>query len=451
MASPLETLIIELIEEIVTRLEFSDIAALRLTSRSISAKASTGRFRSFFKAKTIDLTTESLLRFVEATKKGQPGCLLQHCTIRSIIRADAPASNDEDGTENRRLLSKAFQNFRQGSLGRSLLSLNLRVAVLVDDSHGNLIMPKEYLNGREVWKTALQTFRGTMAALRESQLPITQDLNIFGNVKGCSLGFDAFLDEFINDLEATKEVFGSLKKLTARLSVPPDLGEDPQARGPPDAQIEEKRNDFLQEFLDVLPTMGQLESLDIHWYKLQGDSYAEPSAISHKQRDTISGLPHLKECHLRGVFTSEEYLLHFLSALRPTEVTLRFIRLTSGSYTSVFQYLTSQDSEVAKYLLDDLVENKKVVHFNTPGSPKFSFLPRGPTVGPSTLSRAGAQSKEPIKFHFAGSRPLGSPERMRWIRHWAQEFGGVSLGRYDFIMLNKEPEPTAVEYNMDDR
>ena len=142
-------------------------------------------------------------------------------------------------------------------MGGSLLSLNLQVAVLVGDSDGNLIMPKEYLNGREVWKTALQTFRVTMAALRESQLPITQHLNIFGDVKGCcSLGFDAFLAEYINDPEATKDVFGSLKKLTARLSAPPDLGEDPQARGLPKAQIGQKRNEFLQEFLDVLSTMG---------------------------------------------------------------------------------------------------------------------------------------------------------------------------------------------------
>lgn len=201
----------------MTWLEFSDIAALRLTSRSISAKASTGLFRSFFKAKTVDLTAESLLRFVEATKNGQPGCLLQHCTIRSIIRADAPASNDENGTEKQRLLSKAFQNFRQGSLGRSLLSLHLQVAVLDDNSNGSLVKPKVYVYGREVWRTLLRTFRVTMAALRESQLPITQHLNIFGNVKGCSLGFDTFLAEFITDPKATREIFSSLKKIDSQI------------------------------------------------------------------------------------------------------------------------------------------------------------------------------------------------------------------------------------------
>ena len=162
-----------------------------------------------------------------------------------------------------------------------------------------------------------------------------------------------------------------------------------------------------------------MESLDLHCYKLQGDTYTEPSIVSHKQHATIPGLPHLKDCHLRGVFTFEKDLLQFLSAPQPTEVTLSFIRLTSSSFTSVFQYLTSQDSEVTKYLLDDLIENKNAMHFNAPGSPKFSFLPRGPAVGPSTLSRAGAQSKEAIKYHFAGSRPHGSPERMRWIRYWA--------------------------------
>lgn len=449
MASPLEALAVELIEEVMAWLGLSDIAAVRLTSRSISAKASTGRFSSFFKTKTIDLTTKNLLRFVEVTKEGQPGCLLQHCIIRGIIRGDALASNDEDETQNQRLLSEAFQNLRQGSSGESLRSLNLQVAVLVKDSNGNLIVPKGHLYGREVWKIALHTFRVTMAALHDSQLPITQHLNIFGDIRGCSLGFDAFLAELAIP-KATREFFGSLKKLTARLSAPPDLDEDPQTRGPPQARIGGKANDFLLEFLDVLPAFRHLESLDLHWYKLQGDSSAEPSVLSHKQRDTIPELPHLKDCHLRGVFTSETNLLHFLSAVQPAEVTLRFIRLTAGSYTSVFQYLTGQDRYVAKYHLDDLVEDKKLVYFNVPGSPKFNHDPSGPSLGPSTLSRAGAQSKEAIKYRFAGSRPLGSLERTQWIRFWAQEFGGTSSGRYDFIMLQNESEPGPLEYDTDD-
>lgn len=54
--------------------------------------------------------------------------LLQHFTIRGIIREDAAASTNEDGTEHQSLLSKAVQNLRQVSLEKSPLSLNLQVS-----------------------------------------------------------------------------------------------------------------------------------------------------------------------------------------------------------------------------------------------------------------------------------------------------------------------------------
>jgi hypothetical protein len=465
MGSPLEALPVELIEHIVTVLEFSDIAALRLTSRAIEAKASNGRFNSFLKTKKIDLTTKTLQRFVKATGKGQRGCLLQHCTITGIIRGDTPAH--EDSTEHERLLTKAFRNLKQGSPEKSLASLSLRVTVRVEDSNGDLVEPHEYRNGREVWRAALRTFRVAMAALHESQLPVNEHLDIFGGAKGCSLGCDAFLAEFAPESASRGEIFRSLKTLTARLSAPPNLDEvasehasecesdsiaEYKARQPPLAQSGWQADRVLGEILNVLPTVPELKSLDLHWYMLKENNDPAPSvpaATTLHGSGTSPGFPHLKECRLRGVYASETNLLHFLSALRPTEVKLTYIRLTSGAYTPVFQYLTSEDSPVTSYHLDDVHEGRKLVHFVVPGPPKFPYLGR-PDIGPSTLSREGGQVKEAIQYRFTRKRPLGSPQRTRWGRFKAQEFGGNCGGPYDFVVLNKQPEKIPFWANTND-
>lgn len=455
MGSLLEALPAELVEQIVTWLEFSDIAALRLTSGAVKAKASNGRFNTFLKTKNIDLTTMTLQSFVNVTGKGQRGCLLQHCTIRGIIRGDTLAH--EDSTEHERLLTRAFCNLKQGSPEKSLASLSLRVAVRAEDSNGDLVEPEEFRNGREVWKAALRTFRVVMAAFHESQLPVNEHLDIFGGVKGCSLGCDAFLAEFAPEAASRREIFRSLKALTARLSAAPSLDEvasehateferdstaQNTARRPPVVQSGWHANRILGEILHVLPSVPELESLDLHWYMLKESTNPAPSvqlATTGGKTSTDSDLPHLKECRLRGFYVSETDISHFLSALRPTKATLAYIHLTSGTYAPVFQYLTGEDSPVTSYHMDDVHEGSKLVHFAVPGPPKFPYLGH-PDMGPSTLSREGDEVKEAIQYRFTRKRPLGSPRRTRWARFHAQEFGGNYRERYEYIMLNTQPD-----------
>lgn len=446
MGSPLETLHVELIEQIVTLLEYSDIAALRLTSRVIEAKASNWHFNSFFKIKEIDLTTKNLQRFVQVTEKWQRGCLLQHCTIRGIIRGDAPAVH-EDEAEHQRFLSKALHNLKQKSPEKSLVSLKLHVAVLVENSNGDLVRPEKYCNGREVWKAALRTFRLAMMALRESQLPVNEHLNIFGDLRGCSLGYDAFLAEFAPTSTMTREVFRSLKKLTVRLSAPPNLdgvpGECPVAgeyQPPPSAQGGSKANYMLRETLHILPTVASLESVDLHWYTLGEENSLALStllAASPQEGDISPDLPHLKECRLQGFYTSETELLNFLTSVRPTKVALTYIRLISGTYTPVFRYLTSPDSQVVSYHLDDLIEDGRLVHFAVPGRPKFPYSAYQ-NVGPNTLSREGDQINEVIQYRFPRGRALGSPQKYWWSIRKGEDYRASGGRHYDFIKLNPQ-------------
>lgn len=455
MLSLLEALPIELIEHIVTRLEFSDIASLRLTSRTIEAKASNGCFNSFLKHKKIELTTKTLQLFVQATEQGQRGWLLRHCTITGIARSDTTAH--EDSTEHERLLGKAFGNLKRWSPESSLASLSLRVAARVEDSKGELVEPGEFRSGREVWKATLHTFRVTMAALRESQLPVTEKLDVFGSIRGCSLACDAFLANFAPQSTLRRHSFGSPMRLIVSLSAPSKLDEagtehesesESESEGeitaaelhaPPPAQESWQARRILQEILHVLPTMPKLESLDLHWYTLRESNVSGPlvpPAMTLQERSTVSALPRLRECSLRGIHTSETDLVHFLSAIRPATVTLTNVRLISGTYGPVFQYLTSEDSPVTSYHLDDVYEGTKLVHFEVPGTSKFRYS--GVIMGPSTLSREGGHVKEAIPYRFSSRRVMGSVERNRWRRIKAQEFGGPDGGAYDFVKLNSD-------------
>ena len=85
MVSPLKALSIELIEYIVTRLEFCNIVSLRLTSHIIEIKTFQGCFIAFFKHKKVELTATTLKVLVQVTGQGRRGCLLRHCIITGIV------------------------------------------------------------------------------------------------------------------------------------------------------------------------------------------------------------------------------------------------------------------------------------------------------------------------------------------------------------------------------
>ncbi|KAL2008289.1 hypothetical protein VTN00DRAFT_8271 [Thermoascus crustaceus] len=423
MKSPLEALHIELIELIVTFLEPCDIASLRLTSRTIVNKASQGQ--------------------------GHLGRLLQHCTITGIVRNETTAA--DEGTEHLRLLTEAFRNLKQRSPKGGLSSLCLRVAARIEGADGELTEPDSFGSWRTVWDAALRTFNVTMAALNESQLTVGEHLDIFGSLKGCTLACDAFL-AFAQKF-ASMHIFGSLKRLTVSLSAPYKAATEHESEAAvteTEAQAESRHSNLiLQSIMQVLPIMPELESLDLHWYNLGASMSTSPVPSATRQGSgTSSASTSLKECSLRGIYVSESDLLQFLEAVHPATLTLTDVRLVSGTYASIFKYLTSPDSPVTCYHLDDIREKNALVHFDVPGSSKFRYS--RDTVGPSSLTRQTSHVKEEIHYRFARGRAIGSGERWRWLKSKAQEFGPPDDGVYDFIELNSQKVAAAPDDSDDD-
>ncbi|KAL1875521.1 hypothetical protein Plec18167_005457 [Paecilomyces lecythidis] len=447
MNSALEALHTELVELIVVYLEPHDIASLRLTSRTIREKASWGCFGALFKRKNIELETETLQQMTRVTSHDQPGRLLQHCTITGIARTDATAP--AENTEHLRLLTEAFRNIKQHSPKHALASLSLRVAARSESADGSLVEPDSFLSQISIWETALRTFNITMTALNQSQLPVVEQLDIFGSLRGCSLACDAFLS-FANN-PASVDIIGSLKGLTVSLSVPYEVEvNDFKEAGELEAVPAKFSNPnlILLDTLQVLSMMPELETFRLHWHSLGARIEIPSTSIAAHQRKAISLVStSLKECSLRGIQVSGSDLLQFLEAVQPAALTLTDTTLVSGTYTPIFKYITSPDCPVTSYCLDDIWQGRNLVHFEVPGKSKFRFARDSP--GPTTLLRKGSTTKEEIRYRFSSGRALGSPQRYRWVKSKAEEFGLYHCGRYDFIGLNS-PKIISFPEDLDD-
>ncbi|KAL1999309.1 hypothetical protein VTN02DRAFT_4710 [Thermoascus thermophilus] len=457
-SSPLEALPIELVELIVTFLEPRDVASLRLTSRIVADKTSQGSFAARFTRRTVALTTATLREMVRVTGQGHLGRLLQHVTIAGIARDGTTAAEkeeEEEDTEHRRLLTEAFDTLKRRSPTGGLSSLRLRVAARVDGADGEeLVEPDHFYAWRRVWDAALRAFKVTMAALSEARLPVTEQLDLFGSVRGCSLACDAFLLAFAHGPASMmmRTIFGSVKRVMVSLSAPyqaaTEHGSESESR---------HANLILQNILQVLlPVMPELQSLDLHWYNLGASTSTSPVPSATRQdsnsNTSSAAAANLKECSLRGIYVSEDDLLRFLQAVRPATVTLTDIRLVAGTYASIFHYLTDPDGPVTRYHLDDIRERNALVHFDVPGRPKFRYC-RDDAVGPSSLTRRASQEvkeEEGIRYRFARGRALGAGERRRWLQSKAREFGPPRSGVYDFIQMNSQQVAAASEGSDDE-
>jgi hypothetical protein len=260
-----------------------------------------------------------------------------------------------------------------------------------------------------------QTFKTITAALLESQLSVSE----FFGLLGYSLSYGYVLSS-ITHLASTTTVFSSLKKLTVRLSsIRISFARFPATYG----QSAHGTN-LLQRLLVMLSFMPHLEKLDAHWYNF-GDLYSNGTLDLDVTVPLELPRLKLKDCSLRGLFVPEEDLLRYLKAVRPTNLTLTDIRLVPGSWTSIFDYLSSSISPITSYHLDDLCESGELlVHFDgVPGQSKFAY--DGVQMGPSALTRQMAEVGEPIRYQTTSRPPFASPERERWSASKMLEFGAL--------------------------
>ncbi|XDG01015.1 hypothetical protein ABKA04_000630 [Annulohypoxylon sp. FPYF3050] len=417
MAPSLETLPVELISHIVTLIDLRDIVSLRLTSRTVESKVSQQHFANYFHHKHVKMASGPLENMVHITSQGRLGCLLQHCTITGVVGIDI--SGTRIYNEHIRLLAEAFSNLKQRSPKGRLASLCLRVSVRNRDSTSESDSPSLR---ESIWATALRTFNVTMTALHASQLPVDEHLDIYDGVLRCSLPYDALLP--LTQRFTSMPVFSSLKKLTVSLSSPfinPEENISDPAISIPGQSIQTFHGKLaLRGLLDMSSIMPQLESLDVHWYNIVACD-TSVAQLNPAVELGYSNFACLKTCRLRGVYIFESDLLEFVKAIHPSALTMSDIRLTSGTYSSIFEYMALPNTPITYYHLDDLREGHALVHFDVSGNAKFPY--RGVTMGPSTLTRQENEVKEATRYRITHKRPLGSGERMRWWRSKIQEFG----------------------------
>ncbi|KAI0550558.1 hypothetical protein F4679DRAFT_205872 [Xylaria curta] len=412
----LETLPVELVGYIATPLERRDVLSLRLTCRALESKIPHAQL---FARKHVELDQEALKNMVYMTSQGRVGTLLQHCTIYRLAEArDNTMTFDDERvhllTETRnntpnfdehvRLLTEAFINLKKYSPRTRLASVSLRV-FKNDNTAGPGGPPVEYIAA-----VAPQVFHIAIEALRASELSVDEHLDLFGGNWRCSLPSVVFLS--INQRFASVPVFRTLKKLTLKLS-----SSTFRNRGSSQSVLGTL---LLQGLLDMTGIMPDLEDLDIHWYNT---STGGPDVLSVNLSGQ-SHFSHLKTCSLRGLYVPDSNLLEFLKAVRPVELTMTDISLAPGTWTSIFEYVTSSDSPVTYYHLDDLHESRRLVHFDVPGESKFPYL--GVTMGPSTLTRQANEVKEAIQYGITLKRPLGSGWKIHWYASKMAQFGPLN-------------------------
>ena len=81
MAASIEACPPEVVEIIVERLILADISSLRLTSRSLASLSAQDTFRRYFFMKHVDINVETLQSFVEVTKPGRLGRLVENLVL----------------------------------------------------------------------------------------------------------------------------------------------------------------------------------------------------------------------------------------------------------------------------------------------------------------------------------------------------------------------------------
>jgi hypothetical protein len=219
MMQLLESLPIEILLMISVYLDIGDIGSLRLTNHQVENRISHSPFTSCFHRKTINLTERVLHKLVWLTSRSRLVCLLQHCVLVLNPTSGKALLSSRRRRRLQNLLVETFRNLKKFSPRNNLKSLGLSLTRLDPNVCGmsSTEIQPEVLSC--CWLLAIPTFELTMHALYESQLPIIEQLNIFGDIRGCSLALDTFVK--FNWQSIAANVLGSLKKLTLSLSSMP--------------------------------------------------------------------------------------------------------------------------------------------------------------------------------------------------------------------------------------
>ncbi|GCB22420.1 hypothetical protein AAWM_05305 [Aspergillus awamori] len=359
----LESLPVELVEEIVAWLDFHDHCALRLTGRSVSVKSSNAAFRKYFLSKKLEIAEAPLEQFVSVTQPGRFGLWVQDLTLFASIalHAEVPPASPKVFE----LLAQAFQNIRNDSPHNEPLSITLKVF------------------GDGYLKAAADTvFQVTMSALRRSGLPI-RAFNAFSEGYShtyggrCSFPFsevpDALFGGSTADLTRLATAFQPCRKIGLSLAhyihnldyIRPresPLRPDNLFELPPSYEEARENTRSLPHLLNLCPT---LEELHLVW---EYDDFVETAGVREElyffERVVAScQFQGLKKCTLSDIRMSEATLMTFFRQLtRLVHLDLTFIYL-DGNFDGLFRLLSTAMPELNYLHLRSLYSSSGTVRF----------------------------------------------------------------------------------------
>ncbi|KAB8073746.1 hypothetical protein BDV29DRAFT_174886 [Aspergillus leporis] len=418
--STLDSLPIEVIEIMVTLIDFRDSCNLRLASRTISAKSSNSTFRTHFSSKKIRVTKENLRQLVEDTQPGRLGCYIQNLTLIDLPESSGVEKVDRLGAEESdynfgavepdtaaaELLSQVMNNLRLNTARGCLSSLTLMIEVSDTDYW------------TPIWKAASNLFQITTLALGESKIPI-QAMDIFSDVSRCSLACGLIM-KMLENIDLSPSLKGA-KRISLCVS-----HNQRQGRGDNDPPMESLSvaESHLKAICQFLSIPSQLEDLQLYWYKL--DSF-EVTAAQEEEQQIFTRIiqscqfPFMARFTLKGVRTSEAELLSFLHPVQLTALCLEEVYLTPGSFRAIFKYLAAH-KERLKFLHFDNLWDKKLIHFDYAGEPPFPGFPKE-NLGPITITRTGATARRLTRIRPPRRRIPGSAPAARWRARRKANFG----------------------------
>ncbi|GAM84429.1 hypothetical protein ANO11243_024250 [Dothideomycetidae sp. 11243] len=411
----IDSLPAEVLELIASTLYLDDLRNVRLSSARFAAKFSGARFQSFYRCKTVVITSPAQLEeFVQRTRSDQYGRLVQTLTLRGILPAENGSIDVERYKDVATTLAVALNNIRSNSVTGRLPSLTLEAGY----DNSSVENPRECRSNdpnarvhqwHYTWYAAEWTFATVCNALATSGLPI-DELDIFHGMYCCSLACDSI--QPVLDIIDLSLSLGGLKRLSLSLSSCLRVRHDSGGHGG-------------QQVSRLLGFCPALQSLELHWYKTKpvGEALSASPSTDMLFFDTICRsvrLPQLRCLALRGIFMTQAALMEYLSHTAPiSSLILEEATLSAGSYAPVF---AAVGPSLDHLHLDMLYCAGGLQQFFGPGSPPFPTEGRGPRR-PFHLTRRGAEARAIVKYESVNGYALDSGAHHSWLKLWRLRYG----------------------------
>jgi hypothetical protein len=427
----------EILEMIVCLLNCHDICNLRLVSRAIDAASTQKHYKSFFVSnKTVKLASARVSEFADIIQHSRFASLLQDLklTAGTQSRDQGTTSYTSQDTDILRRTIRSLCKLHRQSHQYCLRSLTAGVVEEATCSSRKFITQ----SASRIAAGGLAA-RITLRLVNDSDMPIER-LHLLHDSLACGVPCCIFESPFGSAQPSSNwSRLGCLSlSLTHHARPDTEVGLDEEDDEPVYDATEESTdagNRRVQAVVNFFSLIPNIEELNLDWYgsRIPGTIPARntQTAADYAEKyffDKISlavSFQRLKHLTLRGLHTTQAALQNFL--IVPTsleQVNLAYIHLT-GSFRPILDCLTSPDTGLTQFHLDDIYEQRKLIHFAIKGRPKIPFEPEEPSPGPSEVLRKGRDVTLPLEYGFASGRPLQGPQLALFRRRQREQFGPV--------------------------